>query len=47
MSHAGASFLQFIENNYYAMMERVAQLSISALFEKKLSIIIFPKGPGP
>ncbi|MEE4262338.1 MAG: lysophospholipid acyltransferase family protein [Desulfobacteraceae bacterium] len=44
MSHAGASFLQFIENNYYAMMERVAQLSISALFEKKLSIIIFPEG---
>jgi 1-acyl-sn-glycerol-3-phosphate acyltransferase len=36
--------LQFIENNYYAMMERVAQISLGALFEKKLSIIIFPEG---
>ena len=44
MSHAGTSFLQYIENNYYAMMERVAQLSLGALFEKKLSIIIFPEG---
>jgi 1-acyl-sn-glycerol-3-phosphate acyltransferase len=41
---AGASVLQFIENNYYAMMEKVAQLSLGALFEKKLSIIIFPEG---
>jgi 1-acyl-sn-glycerol-3-phosphate acyltransferase len=44
MSSAGASFLQYIENNYYSMMERVAQISIGALFEKKLSIIIFPEG---
>jgi len=44
MSHAGASFLQFIENNYYTMMERVAQISLGALFEKNLSIIIFPEG---
>jgi 1-acyl-sn-glycerol-3-phosphate acyltransferase len=44
MSHAGASFLQFIDNNYYTMMERVAQISLGALFEKKLSIIIFPEG---
>lgn len=44
MSSAGASFLQFIENNYYTMMERVAQISLGALFEKKLSIIIFPEG---
>jgi 1-acyl-sn-glycerol-3-phosphate acyltransferase len=38
------SFLQFIENNYYVMMEKVAQISLGALFEKKLSIIIFPEG---
>ena len=44
MSSAGASFLQFIESNYYSMMERVAQISLGALFEKKLSIIIFPEG---
>ena len=44
MSNAGASFLQFIENNYYTMMERVAQISLGALFEKRLSIIIFPEG---
>jgi 1-acyl-sn-glycerol-3-phosphate acyltransferase len=44
MSSAGASFLQFIENNYYTMMEKVAQISLGALFEKKLSIIIFPEG---
>jgi 1-acyl-sn-glycerol-3-phosphate acyltransferase len=34
----------FIDNNYYTMMERVAQISLGALFEKKLSIIIFPEG---
>jgi len=44
MSDAGASFLQFIENNYFTMMEKVAQISLGALFEKKLSIIIFPEG---
>jgi len=44
MSDAGASFLEFIENNYYAMMGKVAQISLGALFEKKLSIIIFPEG---
>ena len=44
MSSAGASFLQFLESNYYTMMERVAQISLGALFEKKLSIIIFPEG---
>ncbi len=44
MSSAGTSFLQFIENNHCAMMERVAQISLGALFEKKLSIIIFPEG---
>jgi 1-acyl-sn-glycerol-3-phosphate acyltransferase len=44
MSSAGASFLQFIENNYAAMMERVAQISLGALFDKNLSIIIFPEG---
>ena len=44
MSHAGSSFLQFIESNYYTMMERVAQISLGALFEKNLSIIIFPEG---
>ena len=44
MSKAGVSFLQFIENNYYTMMEKVAQISLGALFEKKLSIIIFPEG---
>ena len=44
MSGVGASFLQYIENYYYTMMERVAQISLGALFEKKLSIIIFPEG---
>jgi len=44
MSNAGASFLHFIESNYYTMMEKVAQISLGALFEKKLSIIIFPEG---
>ena len=44
MSNAGASFLQYIENNYYTMMQKVAQISLGALFEKKLSIIIFPEG---
>ena len=44
MSNAGVSFLEFIENNYYAMMEKVAQISLGALFEKKLSVIIFPEG---
>jgi 1-acyl-sn-glycerol-3-phosphate acyltransferase len=44
MSKAGASFLQLIERNYDTMMERVAQISLGALFEKKLSIIIFPEG---
>lgn len=43
-SDAGASFLQYIENNYYAMMEKVAQISLNALFEKKISVIIFPEG---
>lgn len=44
MSGVAASFLQYIENYYYTMMERVAQISLGALFEKKLSIIIFPEG---
>jgi 1-acyl-sn-glycerol-3-phosphate acyltransferase len=39
-----ASFLQFIENNYYMMMEKVARISLGALFDKKLSVIIFPEG---
>ena len=44
MSGAGTPFLQFIENDYYMMMEKVAQISLGALFEKKLSVIIFPEG---
>ena len=44
MHDAEASVMQFIENNYHAMMEKVAQISLGALFEKKLSIIIFPEG---
>jgi len=44
MSGSESSFLQLIENNYYMMMEKVAQISLGALFEKKLSIIIFPEG---
>jgi 1-acyl-sn-glycerol-3-phosphate acyltransferase len=44
MSNAGVSFLPFIEDNYYTMMEKVGRISLGALFEKKLSIIIFPEG---
>jgi len=44
MFTAGGSFPEIIENNYYTMMEKVAQISLGALFEKKLSIIIFPEG---
>ena len=44
MHDAGTSVLHFIESNYDAMMEKVAQISLGALYEKKLSIIIFPEG---
>ncbi len=37
-------FITYVENYYKAMMERVARISYSALFEKHLNIIIFPEG---
>ncbi len=37
-------FVAFITSYYETIMERVAQLSEDALFEKNLNIIIFPEG---
>lgn len=40
----GESFVPFIRDYYEKVMERVAELTTNALFEKKLSLIIFPEG---
>lgn len=40
----GDSFVEFIRDLYEKIMARVADLSIHALFEKGLSVIIFPEG---
>ncbi len=40
----GESFVDFIRDLYERIMEKVADLSIYALFEKGLSVIIFPEG---
>lgn len=40
----GDSFVEFIRDLYEKIMARVADLSLYALFEKGLSIIIFPEG---
>ena len=40
----GDSFVEFIRDLYEKIMARVADLSIYALFEKGLSVIIFPEG---
>lgn len=38
------SFLQYIDDHYSVMMDKVAQMTYTALYEKKLSIIVFPEG---
>lgn len=40
----GESFVPFIRDYYEKIMEKVAELTSNALFEKKLSLIIFPEG---
>jgi 1-acyl-sn-glycerol-3-phosphate acyltransferase len=40
----GENFSAFIHEQYDGIMERVAELSRAALFEKRLDIIIFPEG---
>jgi len=38
------NFIEFIKTYYTRVMDRVAELSRLALFEKKLNLIIFPEG---
>ncbi len=38
------NFIEFIRNYYEQVMEKVAELSSSALFDKGLNLIIFPEG---
>jgi 1-acyl-sn-glycerol-3-phosphate acyltransferase len=40
----GENFAEFIQSYYEEAMEKVAQLSRTALFEKNLNLIIFPEG---
>ncbi|MDQ5987178.1 MAG: hypothetical protein CSYNP_02915 [Syntrophus sp. SKADARSKE-3] len=40
----GDHFVEFIRDYYEKLMARVAELSLMALFEKRLSVIIFPEG---
>ncbi len=40
----GDTFVDFIRDLYEKIMEKVADLSLYALFEKGLSVIIFPEG---
>jgi len=40
----GDNFVDYIKNYYEALMERVADISRHAIFEKKLNVIIFPEG---
>jgi 1-acyl-sn-glycerol-3-phosphate acyltransferase len=40
----GEQFADFVRNQYELIMERVAELSRTALSEKKLNLIIFPEG---
>jgi len=40
----GEQFVDFVRGYYDLMMERVAELSRTALSEKKLNLIIFPEG---
>ena len=40
----GEHFVEFIRGYYEAVMEKVAELSKTALFEKNLNLIIFPEG---
>jgi hypothetical protein len=40
----GDHFAEYIQGYYEAIMEKVAELSNTALFEKKLNLIIFPEG---
>lgn len=44
LSHTKEGFVLYIDNYYQAMMERVAEISRSALNQKNLNIIIFPEG---
>ena len=38
------NFAEFIQNYHEKVMEKVASLSLKALFEQKLNLIIFPEG---
>ncbi|MDD5169485.1 MAG: lysophospholipid acyltransferase family protein, partial [Syntrophales bacterium] len=40
----GDSFVEFLRGYYEKLMARVAELSLLALFEKSLSVIVFPEG---
>jgi len=40
----GENFTEFLRGYYEAVMEKVAELSKTALFEKNLNLIIFPEG---
>jgi len=40
----GEHFLEFVRGYYETLMARVAELSITALCEKNLNLIIFPEG---
>ena len=44
LSALGEQFISFVNDYYEAVMERVADLSRFALFERNLNIIIFPEG---
>lgn len=44
LSALGEQFISFVKDYYEAVMERVADLSRFALFERNLNIIIFPEG---
>jgi hypothetical protein len=44
LSVLGEPFISFVKDYYEAVMERVADLSRFALFERNLNIIIFPEG---
>ena len=44
LQEMGEHFTAFIRDYYEAVMEKVAELSKTALFEKNLNLIIFPEG---
>jgi len=38
------SFLQYLEDHYSVMMDKIAQMTYTAIYEKHLSLIVFPEG---